>query len=273
MGVAFLFYVQKEVNILNKKGHVALGILAGSVAAFLPLPYPNGWNGLLFKSVMIAVTGIAALLPDLDHKTSTSSQKIQFSAKHRKQLRIGGSIIALIGLLLQLWMLTQHWPNSVDAWARSPGIWILLLLLAHLRTLILSGAGIVLLWLYHFYDWHWITAFAGAAFLILPTVKHRGIIHTPEFATALSIGLLSFAGAESIWIQAVVLGLVVGWWAHLAGDIFGTDGIHSLFVPKVGIALRLFSNGGAAEKWIANTCWIASIGIWMYVIQQTLILI
>lgn len=257
---------------MNKKGHMALGVLAGSAATLLPIPFPEGGQGFVFKALLIAVTGVAALLPDIDHKTSTVSSLLQFSAKRRKQMRSVGGIGLLIALVL--WGLPWIGVIAPSEKLTSSAILVglagaLSMALAHVRTLALSGAGIALLWAYHLYDLHWIALFIGGALLIIPAVQHRGIIHTPEFAAVLSLGLLTFAGTEAWWLQSIALGLVVGWWAHLAGDIFGTDGIHSLLLPKLGVALRWFANGGRAENHIALCCWMGSIAIWLFVFQQT----
>lgn len=260
---------------MNKQGHVALGILAGSATLFLPLPFPETNQGLIAKALVVLVTSISALLPDLDHKTSTASQKIQFSAKHRRQFKTAGAVTLLIGIVLLLcqwqWGTGSTWSSVIKTAPYWCAGGILLLSLAHLRAIILSGSGIALMWAYYVYHLQWIAVLVALALFILPLVKHRGIIHTPEFAAVLSFGLLSFAGQENIWIQAILLGVVVGWWAHLAGDIFGTDGIHSLLLPKVGVALRLFSNGGKVERWISKCCWFGSFGIWIFLLQQTFI--
>ncbi|ARR10724.1 metal-dependent hydrolase [Paenibacillus bovis] len=265
---------------MNKKGHMALGALAGSLVAIAPLPYPSGLLGLLARAAVVGVTTVAALLPDADHKTGTVSNHVQFSAKTRRKLRTGGVIGLVAGLLIwllmgaywplseqSLWKGLQHLPVAASPLASLSGLLImtaglLSMLLAHMRTLVFSAVGILLLYGFHVYDWHWITAFAGVAFLILPIVQHRGIIHTPEFAAALSLGLWSFAGGEVWWLQAIAIGLITGWWAHLAGDIFGSEGIHSLLAPKIGVALHWFSNGGKAENTISRFCWMASFVLW-----------
>lgn len=254
---------------MNKKGHMALGVLAGSTIALAPLPYPEGWMGFASRALVIMVTAIASLLPDADHKTSTVSSKVQFSAKYRKRFRLWGSLGIIIGLLL--WIYGGHtlqWKAMQQiefAGVLVAGSGVLLTLLAHLRTIIFSFIGIGFLYAYQFYNFHWVAALLGAAFLLLPLVKHRGIIHTPEFATTLSLGLLSFSGTEAWWVQALMWGVIVGWWAHLAGDIFGSDGIHSLFAPKIGVALHWFSNGGKVESAIAKICWSTSFILWIVV--------
>ncbi len=115
---------------------------------------------------------------------------------------------------------------------------------------------------YLVYDWHWMALFTGSALLIMPFVKHRWIIHSPEFAIVLSLGLFVFGSQYPGLVLASCLGFMAGWWSHLFGDIFGSDGIRSLFVPKFKIALRLFDNGGAAERIISKLCQLFSIVIW-----------
>lgn len=157
-------------------------------------------------------------------------------------------------------------PENLAGLTKSGPLWIgaavLFWLLARLRSLVLIGAGALLLAGYALYDLHWIAAFAGFAFLILPLVKHRGVIHTPEFAAVLSVGMLSFSSLQAEIIQAAAIGFIIGWWAHLLGDIFGSEGIRFLVLPKLGVALHLFQNGGVAERRIASVCWSCSTLIW-----------
>lgn len=258
---------------------MALGALAGSILALAPLPYPSSWLGLLARATVIGVTTIAALLPDADHKTSTVSNYVQFSAKTRKKLRMVGFFLLLAGLIV--WLMTGMYgldqtplasiakqmnlypSNSISVTGLFAVIvGVLCTLLAHLRSLVFSALGILLLYGFHTFDWPWITVFVGCACLILPLVQHRGIIHTPEFAIALSLGLWSFVSTDVWWLQALSIGLITGWWAHLAGDIFGSEGIHSLLAPRIGIALHWFSNGGAVENTISRICWTGSVVLW-----------
>ncbi|MDN4090893.1 metal-dependent hydrolase [Paenibacillus polymyxa] len=254
---------------MNKKGHVALAIAAGSgVLLAAPVLTGNAVQGVISSVLVVALSAIGGLAPDLDHKTSTASQFIQLSARRRHMLQKLSIVLLVIGAALFagqfLWGrvsgLTSELLKSAPFWI---GAGVLSWAFARLRSLVLIGAGALLLAAYNFYDWHWIAAFGGASLMILPLVKHRGIIHTPEFAVALTVGLLSLSGQHSVTVQALALGFVTGWWAHLAGDCFGREGIHSLFLPKIGIALKLFSNGGAVENWIARFCWVASVMMWV----------
>lgn len=252
---------------MNKKGHVALGVAIGSGVLLTPffkelLP----GNQLAASLVFLASAAAASLAPDLDHKTSTVSNWFQLSTAHRRLSRTVGSILLLIGVLLLLGPklgipLVTPAGQSAFVWI---GAGILGLVLSNLRSLVFLIAGVLLLAGYSQFHWHWFTAFAGVSLMILPAVKHRGIIHTPEFAFALSAGVYTFVLPQAWYVQAIGLGFITGWWAHLAGDLFGKEGLHSLFVPKVKIALRLFDNGGAAERRISTLCWFCSLLIWVY---------
>lgn len=250
---------------MNKKGHIALAVTGGSAALFL-IPQAN--EQLLPSFLTVAAAAIGGLAPDLDHKTSTASQKIQFSVQKRRLFKRLGLLFLIIGVLalVSSWMI--HPPNRfISLVLKSAPLWlgggILFMLLSHLRSLILVGVGALLLFAGNIYDWHWITSFAGAALMLLPLVKHRGVIHTPEFALALTVGLLSFSDQYGGVVQALGTGFIAGWWMHLIGDCFGREGIHSLILPRVGIALKLFSNGGVAERWIARICWGCSAVCWV----------
>lgn len=260
---------------MNKKGHVALAIAAGSgVLLAAPALTGNAVRGVIPSVLVVALAAIGGLAPDLDHKTSTASQLIQLSARRRHMLQKLSAVLLVIGAVLFagqfLWGraggLANDLLKSAPFWL---GAGVLSWAFARLRSLVLIGAGALLLAAYNFYDWHWIAAFGGTALMILPLVKHRGIIHTPEFAAALTVGLLSLSGQHGSTVQALALGFVTGWWAHLAGDCFGREGIHSLFLPRVGIAMKLFSNGGEAERWIARVCWASSVVMWVVLITAS----
>ncbi|WP_348622619.1 metal-dependent hydrolase [Paenibacillus polymyxa] len=254
---------------MNKKGHVALAVAAGSAVLWAaPALTGSAVQGVVSSVLVVALAAIGGLAPDLDHKTSTASQMIQLSAKRRHMLQKLSLGLLLIGALLYIGRFMWGPPSDmVSILFKSAPLWLgagaLSWAFARLRSIVLIGAGALLLAAYNLYDWHWIAAFGGASLMILPLVKHRGIIHTPEFAAALTIGLLSLSGQHGGTVQALALGFVTGWWAHLAGDCFGREGIHSLFLPRVGIAMKLFSNGGATERWIARICWAGSVVIWI----------
>ncbi|GIP61144.1 hypothetical protein J15TS10_49580 [Paenibacillus woosongensis] len=153
---------------------------------------------------------------------------------------------------------------STQAGAILIGAGIMAGCLARLRMIILIASGTLMLTGYAVYDWHWIALFTGIALIIMPFVKHRWIIHTPEFAIVLSIGLFVFGDQYPGLVMASCLGFIVGWWSHLFGDIFGSEGIRSLFFPKLKIALKLFDNGGNAERMISNLCQLGGIMIWVF---------
>lgn len=265
---------------MNKKGHLSLALAAGSMAVYTSPSYSltdwsQGWAAIL----LVACAGIGGLAPDLDHKTSTASKTIQFSARNRRTLRTISSSCFAAGLVLTLlWLLSRYDLIAWESWL--PSGWqsyallavqggsfliaggVLFLAMTRLRTLILLGAGTALLIAAYLNHWHWIASFAGIALLVLPLVKHRGIIHTPEFALAMTLGLLSFAAQQSEPVQAAATGFILGWWTHLAGDCFGSEGIHLLLIPKLRIALHLFANGGATERLVVAICTLATTIIW-----------
>lgn len=256
---------------MNKQGHLAVGALAGSATALILAPSLPFHMPLLWSVLMIDAATVAALLPDLDHKTGTMSQKIQFSASHRKMLRRFGAVVLLVALII----LSLHFlalPSlpvpSLSIGILVAGIGAALYALAHLRTLILVGLGLWCLYAWWALHSHWIMAVVGGALLLLPLVKHRGLIHSPEFALLLSAGLWSAASVSPWWLHALCIGILTGWWAHLLGDIFGSEGIHSQLVPWLGIALRWFHNGGAAERTIAAISWIGSFILWVLLLAQ-----
>jgi hypothetical protein len=247
---------------MNKAGHVALGVAAGSV---LLTALPLAQLHIAAPVVYILAVAIGSLAPDIDHKTSTASNLIQLSTQNRRLASSLGMLLMLIGAAC--WGLPQLGFDLDPLWLKSAPLWagagILSMLLAKLRSLVFLGAGALLLVAYAIYDWHWFTALAGGALFILPMVKHRGIIHTPEFALALSVGAISFSQQSELWIvHAVGIGLTVGWWAHLIGDLFGREGIHSLLMKRIHLALRLFDNGGAGERFFSKLCWGISLVCW-----------
>lgn len=260
---------------MNKKGHVALGVAIGSAALVSPYldPYVSSaasWQAICSSVLYLAAVAAASLAPDLDHKTSTASNLLQLSSSKRKSARMFGGLLLLAGLLLLL-LPKIGYALPEKAVASAPlllGTGILAFSLSRLRSLLLLAGGAGLLTAYMLYDWPWIAAFAGVALCLMPVIQHRGLIHTPEFALALSAGLWTFAQGEAWWVQAICAGAVIGWWAHLAGDVFGREGIHSFLLPKVKVALHLFDNGGFVERTIARSCWLASFMLWLLFMGQ-----
>lgn len=255
---------------MNKKGHVALAIASGTMVIFT-FPALSSTSNIVPSFLLLAGAAVGGLAPDLDHKTGTVSQMIQFSAAHRRFLKSVSLMLILIGTVLWGWDKWSSPENYSLTWLSSSApLWIgagvLCGLGAKLRVLILSGIGVLLLLGYGIYDWHWVAAVAGCSFLILPIVKHRGIIHTPEFAALLTYGLYLFAVQQSDLLQGLLHGFIIGWWAHLLGDCFGKEGIQSLIAPKLKVALKLFSNGGSTERWISRVCWGTSVFVWMILI-------
>ncbi|WP_163860417.1 metal-dependent hydrolase [Paenibacillus elgii] len=268
---------------MNKTGHVALAMGLGSVFLSRYL-MPSTLSDLMPAAITMVGIAAGSLAPDIDHKTSTASKLITpFSAGMRKGLRRWGMLLQLLGILCIIFEWITPWiPPSISgttwyAWALESifpagllvwGAGLLLVLLARLRDLILLGVGAWLIGAYALYHLHWFLAFVGVALMILPVVKHRGIIHTPEFAFVFSIGALSLTAGGLWYVSAAITGFVIGWWLHLAGDIFGEEGIHSLLVPKLRVALRLFRNGGAAERWITRISWGIAIVCWLFILDH-----
>lgn len=80
---------------MNKKGHVAVAVLTGSaIAAHLTD------LRIMPDILLVLAAGVAGLLPDLDHKTSTVSNTMQFSAKTRKKLRWASGMAVGVGTIL-----------------------------------------------------------------------------------------------------------------------------------------------------------------------------
>lgn len=211
-----------------------------------------------FAGVVCTASILGGFAPDLDHKTSTASQKIQLSSGKRKLMRALSGIFLCIGFALILL------GYSMQAGSICIGAGIVAGCLARLRTIILIASGVLMLVGYAVYEWHWMALFTGIALLMMPFVKHRWIIHSPEFAIILSLGLYIFGSQYPGLVVTSCLGFIAGWWSHLFGDIFGSDGIRSLFAPRFKIALRLFDNGGFAERIISKLCQLCSIGIWVW---------
>ncbi|MFC4776926.1 metal-dependent hydrolase [Paenibacillus sp. GCM10023252] len=242
---------------MNKNGHLAFGAAAGAASLYF-MPEAVLQADQLAPLVVVGMAALAGLAPDFDHKTSTISNLIQLSTRRRRLSRTIGAILLLIGVLLLALPYVPWVPyngelqGSAKLWL---GAGLFGIALSRIRSLILVAAGVALIVAYRMYDWHWIAAFTGVTLLLTPALKHRGLIHTPEFSFALSMGILSFTELQPWYIEAGGQGLVVGWWAHLAGDLFGRDGIHSLFIPKLKLALRLFRNGSAGERTLSTLSW------------------
>ncbi|MGE5701570.1 MAG: metal-dependent hydrolase [Clostridia bacterium] len=262
---------------MNKSGHLALGVLLGSayLTLFPPVLTGNTW---ISSGIALAAVGIGSLAPDIDHRTSTASSMISpFSPKTRRLLKAGAIVSFLGGMLLLMLHVFQNqgWglPILSPLLLQSYPLWLagglLFFFLSRIRELVLFGAGAAILYAYSMYQLDWFFAFAGGALLIIPLVRHRGVIHTPEFALCLSVGCLSFTAGGHPVVAAAVLGFVIGWWSHLIGDLFGEEGIHSLIVPRLKIALHLFRNGGIVEKGITRFSWAASIAVWTLFITRS----
>ena len=237
---------------MNRPGHVAVGVAATSAVLYIMEP-----GSLLFSSCALLGAAVGSLLPDLDHKTGTISNWIQPSASQRKWLNGIGVLLLFIGLFF--------WSKQSELAIGSLVVGTVALAMSRLRNIVLIGIGLLLF--YNFIsDGHWLYALFGIMFCILPFVKHRGLIHTPELAVLLST-LLVLYPTESLWLAAVLLGGIIGWWMHLVGDALGREGISSLFFPKVKVALRLLDNGSASERWLARGCWLLSavLGCWLFV--------
>ncbi|WP_342436728.1 metal-dependent hydrolase [Paenibacillus sp. FSL L8-0436] len=235
---------------MNKKGHVAVAVLTGSaIAAHLTD------LRIMPDLLLVLAAGVAGLLPDLDHKTSTVSNTMQFSAKTRKKLRWASGMAVGVGAVL--FFLHQGFPLL---WI---GTGLCLAVAARLRTLILSGAGLLMVGAYLHYDEHWLLLLAGLALLIMPFVKHRGLIHSPEFAVLLSAGVITFTESQTPLVYAMGLGVIAGWWSHLLADSVTAEGIHSALLPRLKVALNVIRNGGATERWVARICWAASVVLWI----------
>jgi hypothetical protein len=232
---------------MNKVGHVSFGVAMGTVGLYV-MPAPlHAWE-------VVAVIGgaaLASLLPDLDHKTSTASNWIQLPHAYRKMAK-GASLPLLVGALLAWWMGEPVAMVLAGAGALAFG-------LSRLRSVILLVLGMTLLFVFAQLHTHWLLAVIGGALVVMPALKHRGMIHSPEFALLLSAGLHLFTREQEPLLQAAALGVVIGWWAHLIGDAFGKEGISLLIWPKAKLALRMVENGGRVEWLVAKTCSAVSV--------------
>ncbi|ALS09901.1 hypothetical protein ABE82_26135 (plasmid) [Paenibacillus peoriae] len=245
---------------MNKKGHIAIAVASGSAAlSVLPI------HGLLQSVLMVTFAMVGGLAPDIDHKTSTASNHIQLPHHKRIRLKRLSFLFMVIGVAMlacqNLW--ANPTPFLIGIFKSFPlwiGAGVISWTLTKLRTFILIGTGALLLLSYYQYELHWMILFCGIVLVILPALKHRGLIHSPEFAAALTVGLLSLKQGGAI--QVIGIGFLIGWWSHLAADCFGKEGIHSLIIPKYSLHLNLFSNGGLAEKFISIICWVATTLIW-----------
>lgn len=258
---------------MNKKGHIAIAATCGSAAlSFLPI------HGLIPSASMIALAVLGGLAPDLDHKTSTASNHIQLSLRNRVILKRLSILLIAIGVVL---LVSQYlWGNptpQLEVIFKSSPLWmgagVFCWALTKLRVFALIGAGVLLLIAFKQYNLHWMVFFCGIVLVILPTLKHRGLIHTPEFATALTVGLLSLASEHGGSFQLISLGFLIGWWSHLAADCFGKEGIHFFIFPKCRFRLNLFANGGIVENLIAVTCWIGTVLIWINLLTHVKIFV
>jgi hypothetical protein len=270
---------------MNKSGHMAFAVGWGSVVMIRYALPSTPWDNVLAAMLMAGVA-LGSLAPDIDHRTSTASKIITpFSAKRRRQLHVWGWLLLLGGVsgfliqgtLLRITPLGAGPPRFrfifetiLTASPLLGGAGILLLLAARLRDLILLGVGAWLLVAGAIYPLHGFVAFVGIVLMMIPMVKHRGIIHTPEFAVMLTLSGMSLLSGGQGWAAAAMTGFVLGWWLHLAGDVFGEEGIHSLIVPKLRLSLRLFRNGGVAEHWIIRIGWGLAISCWFYVLLSQL---
>lgn len=235
---------------MNRQGHVALGVMVASIMLLLK---PD--DSLLISGAYVAGAGIGSLLPDLDHKTGTLSNLIQFSTGKRKTLKMIGALLMLVGGLC--WLLEEQ------AWSLFAIIGGgLALILSRLRNVVLVGLGLLFIYLFQT-EGNWLYAVFAVVFFILPFVKHRGIIHSPELAVLLTV-LVIIEPVSSPWLAAILSGGLVGWWSHLVGDMLGREGISSFLLPKLHVALRLLVNGSRLERWGAGVCWACSVMLWCW---------
>lgn len=248
---------------MNKMGHLSFGIALGSVYVAFGVPQPRDLQDGVVMALTIAGTALGCLAPDLDHRSSTASRWISpFPARWRRRLRMAGSFLLFAAAVLLSWgMLARAGyasPPPASLLKSVPllaGAGIIGWVLARLREMVLIFVGALLLAAWAIYGLHWFVPFGGVTFMILPALKHRGLIHTPEFAAPLTIGAFSLVSGSNDAVKGLATGLVIGWWSHLAGDAFGREGIRSLLLPKVRVAFRLFKNGGAGEKLLSSASW------------------
>lgn len=244
---------------MNKVGHISVGWACAAAGLFM-LPDPLS---LVEAASYMGAATVASLLPDLDHKTSTASNMVQLPVKYRRLANTLGCFLLLCAPLGLIW--------GLQASAIFVAGGLLAFAIARLRSLIFIAVGLAGLVAYWQFSLHWVVALVGFAFILLPTLRHRGMIHSPEFGLLLSGGLVLSAAAQPLIVQAAVYGIIAGWWAHLVGDTFGREGISSLIRPKLRLALRLFRNGSKTERKFSSVCVIVgAVLIAFYLIQNGL---
>lgn len=256
---------------MNKKGHFSTAVAAGT-GMLLAMPSINATTSLLPGIAIIVGAAAGGFSPDFDHKTSTASQLIQFSSKRRAQLRFLALCFVFMGSCIWGWGKSSLLLHTPEWLIQSVPVWLFMglvcFLAARMRTFVLLAMGILLLWGFSQNQWHWTAAVTGGAFLLLPFVPHRGVIHSPEFGLLLSYSMWLFSSTQGPVIEALLLGFIGGWWAHLISDCFGKEGISSILIPKLKVALKLFQNGGHTEIWISRFCWTGSLLIWILLISR-----
>jgi membrane-bound metal-dependent hydrolase YbcI (DUF457 family) len=183
---------------MNKNGHMAFAMGVGSMVMVChALPVTPRDN--VMAMILMAGIALGSLAPDIGHRTIMASPIITPFRAKRRQLKIGGWLLLLIG--------------GLD--------------------------------------------------------KHRGLIHTPEFAAVLTTGSISLVQTEG-WTAAALAGFALGWWLHLLGDVFGDEGIHSLIAPKLCLRIRLFKNSEIAEQWMIRIGWSLTLACWLHVLSSQL---
>ena len=251
------------MKCINVKGHISFGILAASVFCW----YTQAT--IIETGIIVAASIPGSIILDIDHRQATANKPITpFSLRQQKALKRAAILCALVGVFL---LLLNNFSTQTMQWIpewilNSSVIWLLvaglLWLLSRFRDMVLFIAGAGITYCYVQYGLHWFIAVLGVCMFILPILKHRGLLHTPEFVGCLVLALLTYAetlGVEILLLSA--LGISIGMVSHLIADSLGPEGIKSLLFPKLRLALQIVPAGSRTESIVSYASWAGSLAV------------
>lgn len=191
---------------------------------------------------VIAVTVVAALLPDIDEPNSLLvSRAIPTRFLRMLQLML---VIAAV--------LVQFYGKAFAPWNSVLAVLVGLVSFMPTRTLrnivmFLIGVGLIVFG-HSFIPWNYII---GSTLIICSIVKHRGLTHTVYFVAGWT-ALLFFAShtyGNALWIAGGLSCLL-----HLLCDALTNHGIQPLPPFKFRLKLRLMSTGTWSGTIVENLC-------------------